>query len=148
MITLQLDTSSEQAQALFDYLKTLPYVWLMEENENESLEEESFPTPLVTTELLLENAKSSLVENRFIFNEQLEKRLLVDLKKSLSLNDKFRFLRDLFQHDENEMNKTLDYLNSLSSFSEAWGFLNDAYHWNPNDDSTIAFQQLLEKRYS
>lgn len=46
-------------------------------------------------------------------------RELKDIRKLMSLNDKFRFKRELFVNSDEVMNNTLEALNEISSFEES-----------------------------
>lgn len=81
-------------------------------------------------------------------NEILEKRQLSDFRKALSLNDRFRFRRELFGGDETRMNETLGKMNEMSSYEEALDYLHNELNWNIEDAAVADFLQLLEKRFS
>jgi hypothetical protein len=79
--------------------------------------------------------------------DKIIKTIYTDLKKSLSLNDRFRFQRDLFGNDTKLMDNTLDNLNDLSSLQETMDYLHNRFVWNEKDESVIAFKEILEKRF-
>jgi Predicted membrane protein len=83
-----------------------------------------------------------------IVNDNLEKQLLSDLRKSFSLNDRFRFQKELFNGDPEKMNQTLIRLNECRSLAEAWDYLESELKWSSENDTVSAFKQLLEKRFS
>jgi len=49
-------------------------------------------------------------------NEVIQKKFLADFRKAFSLNDRFRFRRELFGGDEGRMNEAISDLNELQSF--------------------------------
>ena len=67
---------------------------------------------------------------------------------SFSLNDRFRFRRELFGGNEEKMNKAISDLNDLSSYEESVTYLNKVLNWNIEDASVADFIKLLEKRFS
>jgi hypothetical protein len=77
----------------------------------------------------------------------LEKRKLTDFCKAFSLNDRFRFKKDLFGGDEEQMNKTLNILNGMHSYEESVGYLSNVLKWNMEDPTVGDFIKLLEKRF-
>ncbi len=79
--------------------------------------------------------------------DEIEKKIYADIRTSLTLNDRFRFQRDLFQGDIEQMNQTLDHLNQLNLMDEALSYLSD-FHWNWEDESVQAFKEILEKRFN
>jgi Tfp pilus assembly protein PilE len=52
-------------------------------------------------------------------NEVIQKKFLADFRKAFSLNDRFRFRRELFGGDEGRMNEAISDLNELQSFEDA-----------------------------
>ncbi|WP_455632149.1 hypothetical protein [Parabacteroides sp.] len=81
-------------------------------------------------------------------NDILEKKNLSDFRKAFSLNDRFRFRRELFGGNEEKMNKAIADLNDLSSYEESVTYLNKVLNWNIEDASVADFIKLLEKRFS
>lgn len=81
-------------------------------------------------------------------NDILEKKNLSDFRKAFSLNDRFRFRRELFGGNEEKMNKAISDLNDLSSYEESVTYLNKVLNWNIEDASVADFIKLLEKRFS
>lgn len=85
--------------------------------------------------------------NGLFLNDILEKKNLSDFKKAFSLNDRFRFKRELFNGNEELMNETISALNLLQSYSDSISYIQDHFQWNQEDDATIDFIKLLEKRF-
>jgi len=81
-------------------------------------------------------------------SDVIGKRLVTDLRKALSINDRFRFQRDLFSGDVHVMDETLRRLNECASFEEAIAFLDDHFRWEWEDKSVSDFKEILEKRFS
>lgn len=81
-------------------------------------------------------------------NEVLEKKNLSDFRKAFSLNDRFRFRRELFGGDEEKMNRAIRELNELHTFEDSIAYLHNELKWNVDDAAVAGFIQLLEKRFS
>lgn len=81
-------------------------------------------------------------------NDLLEKKNLSDFRKAFSLNDRFRFRRELFGGNEERMNKAIADLNEIHSYEESVIYLNTVLNWNIEDASVADFIKLLEKRFS
>ncbi|GBU07275.1 hypothetical protein AwDysgo_06060 [Bacteroidales bacterium] len=86
------------------------------------------------------------LSNSFL-GDRIQKQLSVDLTKSISVNDKFRFRRDLFGGKAEQLNSALLSLNTFKTMEEALKFLNENYSWDQNNETLIAFKDLLEKRF-
>lgn len=80
-------------------------------------------------------------------NDLLEKKNLSDFRKAFSLNDRFRFRRELFGGDENKMNKAISDLNDIHSYEDSIAYLNNELKWNIEDEAVTDFMKLLEKRF-
>lgn len=71
-----------------------------------------------------------------------------DIRKAISLNDRFRFKRDLFGGSDEAMCKTIEILNTMHSAEEALNYLEKNFQWNFEDETTNDFITILEKRFS
>lgn len=80
-------------------------------------------------------------------SDMLEKKNLSDFRKAFSLNDRFRFRRELFGGDEEKMNKAIADLNGIRSYEDSVAYLNDELKWNVEDEAVADFLKLLEKRF-
>jgi hypothetical protein len=81
-------------------------------------------------------------------NDIINKQLSTDLRKIISLNDRFRFQKDLFEGNAKLMDETINQLNGSASLNDAFIFLNNSFNWNWEEDSASDFKIILEKRFS
>lgn len=106
------------------------------------------PEPIVTTLEPEHIHKSVSTEKQGVFlSDILEKKNLSDFRKAFSLNDRFRFRRELFGGDEARMNKAITDLNDIHSYEESVTYLNNVLKWNIEDEAVADFIKLLEKRF-
>ncbi len=70
----------------------------------------------------------------------------VDLTKSMTLNERFRFLRNLFGGNETLMYSTLEDLGRISDLNEMRQYLTDRFQWDWESEPVLDFLQFLEKR--
>lgn len=82
-----------------------------------------------------------------VLASKLQQKPVKDLKTAIGLNDKFQYIRELFEGDADEMNKTLEELNNLSNFSEAITVLREKYAWDEEDTTVVSFLSLINRRY-
>ena len=80
-------------------------------------------------------------------NEAIERKRLADLKKAFTLNDRFRFCRELFGRDEKRMNSVIADLNEKNSYEESIACLKEQFDWNFEDETVTEFIAILEKRF-
>ena len=113
-----------------------------EEPENIEEAQPQLAAPTETPE------RNPLGERTGLFlSDILEKRKLTDFCKAFSLNDRFRFKKELFSGDEEQMNKTLNILNGMHSYEESIAYLSHALKWNMEDETVGDFIKLVEKRF-
>jgi hypothetical protein len=83
-----------------------------------------------------------------VLGEMIGRKINADFGKSLSLNDRFMFQRDLFQGNADAMNKALLQLHSFHTLNDALDYLDTNYSIRWDSDSGIVFRDLLDKRFS
>ena len=71
----------------------------------------------------------------------------IDLKKVITLNDRFLFCRELFSNDENLMNRTITDLNKTASLEASMDYINNHFSWNVEDDPVADFIACLKKSF-
>lgn len=116
----------------------------------EALQPEEEPILDTTTDLQPEEESSPVVVERnanLSVSDLIEKKNLSDFRKAFSLNDRFRFKRELFAGNEELMNQTIGELNMLTSYPESWSYIQAHFQWNPEDEAVADFIKLLEKRF-
>jgi len=70
-----------------------------------------------------------------------------DIKQAISIGDRFRFQRELFRGNGEDMNKTLNYINQLATLDEAVTFLQSKYGWDTGNETTEDFYQILKRKF-
>ncbi|MCD7935852.1 MAG: hypothetical protein LUG98_03245 [Tannerellaceae bacterium] len=86
-------------------------------------------------------------KNPACLGDLIEKKNLADFTRAFSLNDRFYFLRELFDGDMNRMNEVIADLNEIESLEESMDYLNTKMRWNPEEAPVADFIRLLEKRF-
>lgn len=66
---------------------------------------------------------------------------------TFTLNDKFRFRRELFANNEADFNETLNVLSAMSSLSEAEDYLYNDLCWEPSDENVADFMAVLTEYF-
>ncbi len=95
-------------------------------------------TPIVSlNDILSQNQNTSTILNR------LEKSKIDDLKKSITMNQRFQFSRELFNGDSEQYEITISALNNCDSEKALELFQTYKQKWSW-DETTIAFIELLD----
>ncbi|MFA5046513.1 MAG: hypothetical protein WC542_11365, partial [Paludibacter sp.] len=111
---------------------------------------------------ILEERKTVLGEKNILVtpsrNEMLSKadnsisstlanKKIADIKQAINIGDRFRFQRELFRGNGEDMNKTLTYINLLITQEEALSFLQSKYGWASDNETAEDFYQLVKRRF-
>lgn len=109
----------------------------------------SEPAQATEHKIQLETPHKTVVADKqgFFLSDLLEKKNLSDFRKAFSLNDRFRFRRELFGGNEGKMDKALTDLNGIHSYEGSVAYLNNELKWNIEDEAVADFIKLLEKRF-
>ena len=70
-----------------------------------------------------------------------------ELQKMMSINDRFLFLRELFDGDEALMASTIDELNHIASCEESWAYLQNRFDWDFESETVELLRMLLQQRF-
>lgn len=70
------------------------------------------------------------------------------LRQSISLNDSFRFSRELFGGDTDLMNRVIEQISVMSSYKTAVAFLSSKADMNEENEAAIDFLELLKKYFN
>lgn len=76
----------------------------------------------------------------------IDGRLIADLHKAIGLNDRIRFQKELFHGDAGLMNTTIDFLNAISSYTEAIKYLDENFDWKDDNETVIYFKEILKRK--
>jgi hypothetical protein len=102
---------------------------------------------------VIENLKNQLEEkvpigHSSFLGDTIVKKIYPDFRKSLTLNHRFMFQRDVFHGNVEKMEKALARINTFQTLSEAVYYLDENYFVQWESDAGIALRDLLEKRFS
>ena len=86
-------------------------------------------------------------KNKSLNDVQPANHTIQDAKRSISLNDRFLFQRELFDNKREAMNVMLSKLQSFSSFEVTKNYLEENTNWNFNDETVDKFMQMLKESF-
>ena len=70
-----------------------------------------------------------------------------DIRQAISIGDRFRFQRELFRNNGEEMNKMLNYINLLASFQEIESFLQKKYGWTDDNQAAKDLYAIVRRKF-
>ena len=115
-----------------------PVVALTEEGKKE--EPAIVEEPVVETVVKEEEPKSA------VLGESLK--LSAGLRHAISLNDSFRFSRELFGGNTDLMNRVIEQISVMSSYKTAVAFLSSKVELNEEKEAVNDFLELLKKYFN
>ena len=110
---------------------------------------QSTPPPVRS---IINQHKETIVENLGVKNRSLNDVLPVnptiqDAKRSISLNDRFLFQRELFDNNREAMNTMMTNLQPFTSFDAIENYLKENTNWNFKDETVDKFMQMLKDSF-
>ncbi len=75
-------------------------------------------------------------------------KLSAGLRHSISLNDSFRFSRELFKGDTDLMNRVIEQISVMGSYKTAVAFLSSKVEIDEEKDAVVDFLELLKKYFN
>ncbi len=80
-----------------------------------------------------------------------QKQKIDSIKKNISIQQRFRFVRELFSENDELFSEIIEYLDNCSSIEEANSYLNEKFlangQWNNENDSVIEFLSVVSKKF-
>ncbi|WP_298300608.1 hypothetical protein [Hydrotalea sp.] len=82
----------------------------------------------------------------------LQEAPIKDLRKAIGINDRYLFVNELFQGDENLFEKSIKTINGFTLYPEASFWiekeLKQKLNWQDDNETVVAFYQLVKRRFS
>lgn len=121
-----------------------------EEEEEEAAEEEEEEgkkeEPAIVEEPVVETVVKEEEPKSAVLGESLK--LSAGLRHAISLNDSFRFSRELFGGDTDLMNRVIEQISVMSSYKTAVAFLSSKVELNEEKEAVNDFLELLKKFFN
>ncbi len=139
---------------LFDKPVEIPTLTLQDFSEKKNVKENI--KLLSLNETINNNNQSELndhfKEERIEVVTKLEETPIRDLRKAISINDRYLFVNTLFRGDENMYERSIKTINSFSIYPEAQYWIQRELKvklgWEDGNDSVKHFDQLIKRRFS
>ena len=87
------------------------------------------------------------VASRSLNDMQPTNHTILDTKRSISLNDRFLFQRELFDNDRYAMNNMMIKMQAFATFAECKNYLENNTDWNFKDATVEKFLDLLKESF-
>lgn len=173
---IEIETSQETVEVT-ESIETVEYTVTEEVNEQTVISEsvdipenyevkevtEVISSTITETKTTVEDTKKTILAEKMSShtpsrNDSLSKadnsisstlanKKIEDIKQAISIGERFRFQRELFRGNGEDMNKTLSYINQLATLGEAQSFLQSKYGWESNNETAEDFYQIVRRRF-
>ena len=155
-----VEETNEVAESEVDspsIIQSLESVVVKEDEEGEIIVAEEKPVVVVTEEgkkeepaIVEEPVVETVVKEEepksVVLGESLK--LSAGLRHAISLNDSFRFSRELFGGDTDLMNRVIEQISVMSSYKTAVAFLSSKVELNEEKEAVNDFLELLKKYFN
>ena len=116
------------------------------ETEEEEEEEGKKEEPAIVEEPVVETVVKEEEPKSAVLGESLK--LSAGLRHAISLNDSFRFSRELFGGNTDLMNRVIEQISVMSSYKTAVAFLSSKVELNEEKEAVNDFLELLKKYFN
>ena len=129
-------------------IQSLESVDVKEDEEGETIVAEEKPVVIAEEEpaMVEETVVKEEEPKSAVLGESLK--LSAGLRHSISLNDSFRFSRELFGGDTDLMNRVIEQISVMSSYKTAVAFLSSKVELNEEKEAVNDFLELLKKYFN
>ncbi len=104
--------------------------------------EEEMPVPPVPTEF------PEMDEPEILrVDEKLQRTLSKDIRKAISVNDRFRFQRELFAGSANAMNTAIEHIEMMNSYGNAELYFFSQLNWDRENEVVQDFMNLVRNHF-
>lgn len=114
------------------------------EADDEALPEpEDMPVPPVPTEFPEPDEPSAPLR----VDEKLQRSLSKDIRKAFSLNDRFRFQRELFQGSSSMMDTAIEHIEAMRSYGNAELYFFTQLGWDRDNEVVQDFMNIVRNHF-
>ena len=120
-----------------------------EEKDNEMLEEEEKKPESggrLGDSFLKGKSVNDLITDQHKLEYKLSNRPVSSIQAAIGINDRFQYIRELFDGDTNKFLETVKALDSMQDIREAVDYLRKNFKWKKNETS-LKFVNLVKRRF-
>ena len=87
------------------------------------------------------------LEKKANLASRFNSRPITNLRKAIKINDRIRFVNELFERDSIQYEQTIDMIEQSANINEALDKLFSSRNWNQEDETTVDFLELVYQRF-
>ena len=111
------------------------------DDDSMPLPENEEPLPPVPTEFPM------VEEEPLRVDQKLQRHLSKDIRKAFSVNDRFRFQRELFAGSANAMNTAIEHIEMMRSYGNAELYFYSQLNWDRDNEVVKDFMAIVRNHY-
>jgi hypothetical protein len=78
---------------------------------------------------------------------QMQAKALKNIEAAIGINEKFLFVRELFNGDTETFHKTIRILNNAANFNEAFNYIHSTFNWDLENEAAQKLLDLTRRRF-
>ena len=78
---------------------------------------------------------------------QIGQKPVSDIKAAIGIGDRFLYIRELFNGNNDDFEQTITHLNSLNSFDDADSYLKKNFSWDDSKETVLNFVSVVRRKY-
>ncbi|MBN2613518.1 MAG: hypothetical protein JXB00_18325 [Bacteroidales bacterium] len=78
---------------------------------------------------------------------KLQSKPLANISEAIGINERFLFIRELFQGSVEKYNHTLEFLNNAHDFNEAYNYLVENFQWDMDSEAVQKILELIRRKF-
>jgi len=82
-----------------------------------------------------------------VLGEKIYSNSITDIQSAIGINDRFLFIRELFNNDKNEYNSTIEFINNTNEFSTVEEHFKLKQNWDFEDPTVIQFLEITKRKF-
>jgi hypothetical protein len=81
-------------------------------------------------------------------SSRMQAKPITDLSKAIGLNDKFLFIRELFEGDKERYHEAIQIINEMPNYQEAEDYIHQRFDWSEDKPEVVRFMDLVRRKFS
>jgi hypothetical protein len=78
---------------------------------------------------------------------QMQFKPIKNIETAIGINEKFLFVRELFNGDADTFHKTIRIVNNAANFNEAFNYIHSTFNWNLENEASQKLLELVRRRF-
>ena len=118
-----------------------------ETTAQEAADAESEPEIAADAEPVTADDFTTIDDEPVRLDEALQRNMVKDLHHAFSLNDRFRYRRELFGNSDQVMEETLNHIESMATFDEAENYFYNDLEWEYDSPEVADFMVIIKNYF-